>query len=42
MGGSAGQVGGLSTPGTQPTLEENDSALEVRGFTLTTLGLCEA
>lgn len=37
MGGSAGQVAKLSTPGIEPVLEENDSALEVRGFTLTTL-----
>lgn len=37
MEGSAGQVVRLSTPGTEPILEENDSVLEVRGFTLTTL-----
>lgn len=35
--GSAGQVVRLSTPGTEPILEENDSVLEVRGFPLTTL-----
>lgn len=38
VGGSAGQgVMRLSAPGTEPVLEENDSALEVRGFTPTTL-----
>lgn len=37
VAGSAGQVVRLSTPGTEPVLEEHDSVLEVRGFTLTTL-----
>lgn len=37
MGGSAGHVGRLSTPGAEPTLEEKDSVLGVRGFTLPTL-----
>lgn len=35
--GSAGQVVRLSTPETEPIPKENDSVLEVRGFTLTML-----
>lgn len=35
--GSAGQVVRLSSSGTEPILEENDSAVEVRGFTRSTL-----
>lgn len=35
--GSAGQVLRLAISGTEPILEENNSVLEVRGFTLTIL-----